>query len=186
MGNEAPTPCAAGPFSFERHKRQHSGSVGRGFTTLELVIVIALGAIIAAIAASAHQTYTVRREVDRALMLTVPLRSAVERAYRQRGEVSRDLQSLMSKHTHRASLPDGLSVVDGRIDLLFGENASAPLRGRRISLTPYESAPGAVVWICGNSIPSVGLNPLGFAAGGPQAVQIASTIEPRFLPSQCR
>ena len=185
MGNKAPARHAAGPSLFSG-RFVSRGRADGGFTTLELVIVIALAVVVAAIATSAYETYTVRREVDSALTRTLTLRSAVERAYRHRGEVLRSIDALAGKPPRPANLRAGLEVTDGRIDVRFGAEASEPLRGRRISLTPYESALGEVVWICGNAIAGVGLNPLGFAAGGPQSVQITATVEPRFLPSQCR
>jgi hypothetical protein len=85
-----------------------------------------------------------------------------------------------------ASSVDSLNIVDGRIDVVFGDTADPAIAGRRISLTPYETADLRIVWICGNDVPGPGLNSLGFARGGPQPVQWKSTIDVRYLPSNCR
>jgi hypothetical protein len=77
-------------------------------------------------------------------------------------------------------------VVDGRIDLVFGALADAVIRGRTLSLTPFETADQQVVWVCGGRAPGVGLKPLGFAGGGPLAVQAPTTVAPRYLPRACR
>jgi len=53
-------------------------------------------------------------------------------------------------------------------------------------LTPFESANRDLFWVCGNRIAGAGLQPLGFANGARQAVQVLAQIEPRYLPSQCR
>jgi hypothetical protein len=60
------------------------------------------------------------------------------------------------------------------------------LAGKILSLTPFETADQNVVWVCGNEFSGVGLNPLGFAAGGPQAEQVVTAIEDRYLPPACR
>jgi hypothetical protein len=70
--------------------------------------------------------------------------------------------------------------------LTFGNAASDAIAGRRLSLTPYETVSRKVVWLCGNAIPGPGLHPLGFAAGGPHAQQIPTTVESRYLPARCR
>jgi hypothetical protein len=81
---------------------------------------------------------------------------------------------------------DVLEVHHGRIDLRFGDRADAALAGKTLSLTPFETADGEVVWLCGNEIPDVGLSPLGYIAGGPQATHLVSSIEDRYLPPSCR
>jgi hypothetical protein len=53
-------------------------------------------------------------------------------------------------------------------------------------LTPFETAAGAVVWLCGNERPGAGLEPLGFAGAARQAARALTTIEPRYLPADCR
>jgi hypothetical protein len=81
---------------------------------------------------------------------------------------------------------DALEVHDGRLDLRFGKSADDAITGKVLSLTPFETVDGKVVWICGNEVPGVGLQPLGFADGGPRAEQLATSIEDRYLPSTCR
>jgi hypothetical protein len=84
------------------------------------------------------------------------------------------------------ALVESVEIVDGRIDILFGSRADGAIAGRRISLTPYETADMEIVWICGNQAPGPGLAPLGFASGGRQAAQLPTTIEARYLRPECR
>jgi hypothetical protein len=70
--------------------------------------------------------------------------------------------------------------------VLYGAQADPSIAGRRISLTPYETVEGSVVWLCGNETPGPGLKPLGFAGGTRQAAQIPTTIEARYLSGPCR
>lgn len=153
------------------------------FTTVELLIVLALAAGLGALLTSAYRTFSVRVQVAASIDQTGALRDAVVAAYGRSGEAP----AAASPPTLalQASIASA-SVSDGRIDIVFGPDADPALTGRRLPLTPYESADGQVEWVCGNEIPGLGLQPLGFAAGGRQAVQIPATVEPRYLPSRCR
>ena len=74
----------------------------------------------------------------------------------------------------------------GRVDVRFGRNADDAIAGRTLSLTPFETADQRVVWLCGNKLPGPGLEPLGFAGGAAEPVQILTLIDVRFLPPSCR
>jgi type II secretory pathway pseudopilin PulG len=153
------------------------------FTTIELLIVVALAVGVGALLTSAYRTFSVRAEVAASIDQTGPLRDAVAAAYGSSGEAPAAVSG--PTPALRAGIASA-SVSDGRIDIVFGPDADPALTGRRLPLTPYESADGQVEWVCGNQIPGLGLQPLGFAAGGRQAVQIPATVELRYLPSQCR
>lgn len=158
----------------------------RGFAAIELVIVIALAAVLVAIASSAYKTYTVRAQVRAGLARAESLQEAVAEAYLRRGEVLEDRTATGHAAPPLGSVLSALEVVNGRIDLRYGYMASVAIQGRLLSLTPYETVEREIVWVCGNRIPGLGLNPLGFPAGGRQALQIPSTIEPRYLPAECQ
>jgi type IV pilus assembly protein PilA len=113
----------------------------------------------------------------------------VTRAYRRAGSPPADGASAGFTSEHlgdTARYIAEIHIVDGRVDLLFGSEADGALEGRTLSLTPFETADRQVVWVCGSKAPGVGLQPLGFAGGGPLAVQPQATIEPRYLPRNCR
>jgi type II secretory pathway pseudopilin PulG len=165
------------------HDKPHRS---RGFTALELLIVIGLAVVIVAILRSAYHTFTSRAEVRAAIGLAQSVKAAIESHYLERGEVPQSDRDLAGRTTLPGSTPETIGVSNGRIDLRFGAAAGAALRGRTISLTPYETLEREVVWVCGNRVPGVGLNPLGFLSGGRESVQIAATIEARYLPRHCR
>jgi ribosome modulation factor len=81
---------------------------------------------------------------------------------------------------------DHVEVVRGRVDIRFGRNADDAIAGRTLSLTPFETADQRIVWLCGNKLPGPGLQPLGFAGGAAEPVQMLTLIEVRFLPPSCR
>lgn len=170
------------------HREAAAHSQG-AYTVIELVLCVLVTAVIAAIGVSAYQTYRVRSQIAASILLTESIRAGLAQAYyrEQRTPDSSDAPGLLaSAPAEIGRWIESLSVVDGRIDLVYGGEADAAIAGRRLSLMPYESATRDVVWICGNRIPSAGLRPLGFSLGGPQAAQIATTIEARYLPRNCR
>jgi type IV pilus assembly protein PilA len=159
-----------------------------GFTLIELVIVIAITGILVALAVSAYRTYSVRKEVAAGIEAAASWEPAVERAFRAMGQVPAG--------THEAGptpnpeslgrYVESIEIAQGRLDITYGREASSAIAARRVSLTPYETAAREIVWVCGNAVPGRGLEPLGFADGGRQAVQASATVETRYLPSRCR
>jgi type IV pilus assembly protein PilA len=161
-----------------------------GFSALELVLVIAATSIIAALGVSMYRTHSVRAEIATTLDEASTAQRLIVTAFRRTGMSPRDFEATGIDATARPLLMgtylDSVEVHNGRVDLHFGERADRAIAGKTLSLTPFETAGREVVWICGNEIPGVGLSPLGFAAGGPQAVQVVTPIEARYLPPACR
>ena len=159
----------------------------RGFTVIELVLALVATGLVAALIVSAVRTYSVRAQVASGVQLASPWRSLVEVGFRHAGRVPSAWKDLNAGPVDISSIyVDTVELADGRLDIVYGNEAAAAISGKRVSLTPYETADQTVVWVCGNDIPGVGLEPLGFATGGPQAVPIASTIASRYLPAGCR
>jgi type IV pilus assembly protein PilA len=159
------------------------------FTALELVAVLATTSVVAAVAYSAYRTYRVRAEIHHGLAIAVALAPRVADYFRRHGEAPTEPAPPLPPSAASAAasaLVEAVAIVDGRIDVLFGDGADGEIAGRRISLTPYETADMNVVWICGNQAPGPGLAPLGFASGVRQATQQPTTIDARYLSAECR
>ena len=160
-----------------------------GFTLIELVIVIAITGILVALAVSAYRTHSVRKEVAAGIeMAAASWEPAVERAFRASGQVPANTRDVAAAPDSESlgRYVESIEIVEGRLDVTYGREASAAIVARRLSLTPYETAAKEVVWLCGNAVPGLGLKPLGFADGGRQSVQASATVEARYLPSKCR
>jgi Tfp pilus assembly major pilin PilA len=153
------------------------------FTLGELVAVLAATSIIVALAGSAYRTYAVRKEVGAGIALANELIPAVTERFLRHGEAPVVLPADVDRTN---PLVESVTIVDGRIDVLYSDTADASIAGRRISLTPYETVDRSVVWLCGNALPGPGLEPLGFSSGGRQATPIPTTIEVRYLSGACR
>ncbi len=158
------------------------------FTLGELAAVVAATGIVIAAGYSAYNSYRVTHEVAEGITVASELIPAVTEFYHRHGEVPSQPELAYPAGTALASsaVVGSVTVVDGRIDVLYGPQADPAIAGRQISLTPYETVDRHVVWICGNRMPGPGLELLGFAGGGRRAAQISTPIEPRYLPPSCR
>jgi type IV pilus assembly protein PilA len=177
------------PSFFRSPSRGGNAPSQRGFTQLEAVIVLAATLLIVALVVTAVRAYLVRAEIEESIALAKYAQDQVTRAFRRSGTPPADNASAGVADDYvdgAARYVAEMRVTDGRIDLVFGPDASAALEGRTLSLTPFETADRQVVWVCGSREPGVGLNPLGFAAGGPLATRASTTIDPRYLPPSCR
>ena len=177
------------PPLFRLPARRGDPSSQSGFTQLEAVVVLAVTLLVVALVVAALRTYFVRAEIAESIALAKYAQDQVTRAFRRTGIPPADSASAGVSDDH----VDGATryvaetrVTDGRIDLVFGPEASSALQGRTLSLTPFETADQQVVWICGAKEPGVGLKPLGFAGGGQLALQAPTSIEARYLPPACR
>jgi hypothetical protein len=159
------------------------------FTYLELMAVMGATIIVAVLAHTAYRTYRVRAQVAEGIRFAADLIPPVTEHFRRYGEVPAEVSTPLP--APGAAVPgnavvESIDVIDGRIDVVYGGHADAVIAGRRLSLTPYETADAHVVWLCGNRAPGPGLMPLGFSGGGRQAAPIATAIAPRYLPRDCR
>lgn len=156
----------------------------RGFTVIELMIVMAIIGILASLAVSAYQTYTVRAQVSEGINFAAAAKDPIIEAYTNGGiaPVNRAASGLTPLATDaRGSYVSSVEVIDGRIDITFGGPlAHQDIIGASVSVTPYETADNTFVWRCGNASVPVG-TPLN--GGAPHK---APTLDVRYLPAECR
>lgn len=163
-----------------------------GFTLAELLIVLMIILVLASVAISFYQTYTIRSQVDEGLTLANKSRALVEEAYRAHQEAPADRLDTVIVEADTDSYGDyvlSVEIVNGRIDTTFSNLANTIISNTTLSLTPYEATDGSVIWRCGqNDVPRVeglALETLGSSEGGLAASYIASSVPSRYLPKSC-
>jgi type IV pilus assembly protein PilA len=165
-------------------------AIQKGFTLIELMIVVAIIGILAAIAIPAYQDYTIRAQVTEGLNLAGAAKAAVAESFSNSGAAPADRTEAGMEPAATATAGKYVTqvdVVNGRIDVKYGDQANAILLNKVLSLTPYETADLSVAWRCGSAaIPAGAPNPLGTKGGVKAAAYAASTVIDKYMPKACR
>jgi type IV pilus assembly protein PilA len=161
----------------------------KGFTLIELMIVVAIIGILASVAIGSYQTYTIRAQVSEGLNLAGSALTPVSNYFMETGRAPVDrAEAGMSANAADTfgTYVQSLEIVDGRVDITFGHKANAVISNTVLTLTPYESEDGSVFWRCGGSnAPTTGAL-MGSITGVNAASYDAGTVEIRYLPMSCR
>jgi type IV pilus assembly protein PilA len=164
-------------------------SVQKGFTLIELMIVVAIIGILAAIAIPAYQDYTIRAQVTEGLNLADAVKVAVADYYTQNGVFpAAGLTTAPPTGLGFTAVSAGkYSTVDvvgtkGRIDATFGgTQVNQKLNTLVVSVSPYVTQNGDLVWQCGKGAAPSNL----ISAQGDDAITTTS-IPAKWLPASCK
>ncbi len=154
--------------------------VQKGFTLIELMIVVAIIGILAAIAIPAYQDYTIRSQVTEGLNLASDLKAGVAEWYAQQGEYPATLDQLGISGGATAKSGKyvaSIDVVDGVITIVYGNQANSNLLDQTLSLSPGVNGNGDVIWVCGDAETPSGASVAGVGS---------TSVKDKYLPASCR
>jgi type IV pilus assembly protein PilA len=157
-------------------------SVQKGFTLIELMIVVAIIGILAAIAIPAYQDYTIRAQVTEGLNLAAAAKTAVAESFASNqawpgnnAAAGLDVAAnINGKYVTSVTVGGG-----GQITIAYGNQATA-IAGKTMTLTPYTSLNNDVSWQCGDHAMT---GPLTIATG---AAAGNATLLAKHRPANCR
>lgn len=142
----------------------------QGFTLIELMIVVAIIGILAAIAIPAYQDYTIRAQVSEGLNLAAGAKAAVTEYYQDQGAFPGDnaTAGIEAAANIEGKYVKSVAVgANGVITVTYSkaapQSANANIDGKTLTMTPTDNA-GSVSWAC---------------AGG-------AGLQKKWLPAACR
>ncbi len=154
----------------------------KGFTLIELMIVIAIVGILAAVALPAYQDYTARAQVSEAILLAEGQKSAVTEYYLNHGkwpDGNSDAgvatsSKIKGKYVEKVEVKNGVVTAT-----MLSTGVNKEIKGKKLSLWAKRQD-GSVKWFCGQPVTRADKANDAVTANGNEK------IDTKHLPSTCR
>ncbi|HGP7195294.1 TPA: pilin [Neisseria meningitidis] len=157
----------------------------KGFTLIELMIVIAIVGILAAVALPAYQDYTARAQVSEAILLAEGQKSAVTEYYLNHGEWpgNNSDAGVASSSKIKGKYVKEVKVKNGVVTAtMLSSGVNKEIKDKKLSLWAKRQD-GSVKWFCGQPVER---NAKATADAVTAATPDTDKINTKHLPSTCR
>ena len=153
----------------------------KGFTLIELMIVVAIIGILAAVALPAYQDYTIRAKMSEVILVMSACRTSVTEVYQSGGSApgANGWGCEISASQATKYVAGVTTTVDGMITATV-QGVADVVNTSVVTLTPLSNATTAAVFTAGNS-----QSLFGWSCGAASGVG-ATTVPPKYLPGSCR
>jgi type IV pilus assembly protein PilA len=161
-------------------------NVQKGFTLIELMIVVAIIGILAAIAIPAYTDYTVRAKVTEGIGLADAAKTAVAEAY-QSNDMTGVSALSAAWSTSSTKYVQSIAVSTGGVISVIYSNATPQISGKSLTLSPFINgtalttglAAGNIDWACASTSAKT-------AIAQSMTPGTLGTIDPRYVPTSCK
>ena len=154
-------------------------AIQKGFTLIELMIVVAIIGILAAIALPAYQDYTIRSQVSEGPTLAEGVKLAVAEYYANNGSWPLNNAAIGYTSTVSGTYVTTITNTNGSVVIGYGPpKAHTKIQGKFLALTAGVNTNGDIAWSCGLTT----VDPAGFTF----TTKGTTDVDPKYLPSPCR
>ena len=150
----------------------------QGFTLIELMIVVAIIGILAAVALPAYQDYTIRAKMSEVILALSACRTSITEVYQSGGSQPAANSWGCEAGTGASKYVAGVSsTVDGVVTATV-QNIASAVNNSIVSLAPLSTGTGAASWAVNS-----GSGLFGWRCGSPDD---GTTTNTKYLPGSCR